>query len=113
MQSSGFENGFNHALEREEICIIAIHTDGQAVWFFRQLVRSSRKIFFADFIQSHRSVPVLIVQGQGFQHGWEGCCPHNAGIFAQRVGDDNGLPQAAVCRQSDFIEILRGDERIG
>ena len=112
-QTQFLQQRIHSALQCKEICIAAVHTNGQTVRLVGQCVRTGGQIFLADLIQCHCGIPVLVVGCQHIQHTRQCGRPHDAGVLAQRIGDGDGLAQLAVCRETDPVKALRRSERIG
>ena len=107
------EQIFHHALEGEEVSVLAVHTQNQVRHLVRQLLARNRDVLVADLVQRNRAVAVVVVLGQNQHHRRNRVGTHDAGVLAQRVEDDNRLALRVVLRQADAVVLLGADKGVG
>ena len=112
--TDGLEQVLEDALDFEVVGVLSVHADDDLLVFIGQFVEGVvGDIDGGDFIEVRLRVAVVVVAGEDFHHRTEGRAAHDTGVFAERVADDDVLPELGVLRQAELVVGLRGDEGEG
>ena len=101
------------ALHREEVLVLAIRAEDQALRLIGEGLALDREIDLAQLIELDALVLQRKVSRQNVQHARQDDGPHDRTILAQRVDELDGFAQGRVCRDADGIKCGRRDEGIG
>ena len=102
-----------NAFESIEIDL-AVSAEREHLFFVGQFLRTCfGQINLCDFKERDCLVFEVVVALENFEHRGERSRPHDAGILAERVGDDDRAAQGAIRGQTNVVVILGADEREG
>ena len=107
------QNGFQFTLEREEVFLSTVGSEGQHLGLFRLHLTFYGQIDLCQLVELGSLVVVCVVPCQNVQHGGQSYGTHDGSVFAQRILNLQRAAQRRIGRQTDLIEDRGGDEGIG